>query len=170
MKLIPLALALTTFAGFAAAQCDDWPDEKDPVKITLVVVLAREKGEKGDKIDKNLKMLAAEVQKTHPHLKDFTFKTQEARSVKPNEKTTMLCVENQMVEMLVKHGADKDNRVSLQVKPPEMSPLEYQSVCGKYLPIVTRYKTKKGDTLIGCHAVDPELFQCRGHCPFPPRI
>lgn len=152
MKLLPLALVFTTFAGFAARDCN-WPDEKDPVKVTLVVILA---SEKGDKIDKNLKMLAAEVQKTHPHLKSFSAKTQEARSLKPCEKTSMKTVDDEIVEMIVKHGADKDNRVSLHVKPPGMSGIEYQSVCGKYLPIVTPYKSKKkGDTLILAIKLEP---------------
>ena len=151
-RLTALTLILATLAGAALADCD-WPDEKDPVKVTLVIVLA---SEKGNKIDKNLTMLAAEVQKTHPYLKSFTCKTQEIRSLKPNEKTSMLCVDDQSVEMMVKHGADKENRVSLHVKPPNMSALEYQSVCGKYLPIVTPYKTKKkGDTLILAIKMEP---------------
>jgi hypothetical protein len=150
-RLLSLTLALASFAGLALA--GDWPDEKDPVKVTVVVVLA---SEKGDKIDKNLKMLATEVQKTHPHLKSFSCKTQMIRSLKPDEKTSLGCVDAEIVEMIVKHGADKDNRVSLHVKPPMMSAVEYQSVCGKYLPIVTPYKTKKnGDTLILAIKLEP---------------
>jgi hypothetical protein len=152
VKFLPLGLALLLFAGFAVADCDDWPDEKDPVKVTLAVVLANENV---GKIDKNLKLLADEVQKSHPHLKSFIFKTQEARSLKPNETTSMKTVDNEMVEMIVKHGADKENRVSLYIKPPGMSGIDYQSVCGKFLPIVTPYKTKKGDTLIIAVRLEP---------------
>jgi len=154
-RLTSLTIIFATITGAVLADCD-WPDEKDPVKITLAIVLA---SEKGDKVDKNLKLLAAEIQKTHPHLKSFILKTQEMRSIKPNEKTSMLCVDDQMVEMIVKHGADKDNRVSLSIKPPTMSTFEYQSVCGKFLPIVTNYKTKKkGDTLILAIMLEP----CQG--------
>jgi hypothetical protein len=153
-RILSLALIFAVCAGLAHAD-GDWPDEKDPVKVTLVIILA---SEKGDKVDKHLKMLAQEVQKTHPHLKSFTSKTQMSPSLKPNEKTSLLCVDDQMVEMLVKHGADKDNLVSVAIKAPMMSPLEYKSVCGKFLPIVTPYKTKKkGETLILAIKLEPCL-------------
>lgn len=152
-RILSLALLFVPCAGLVLAACDDWPDEKDPVKVTLVIVLA---SEKGDKIDKNLKMLAAEVQKTHPHLKSFRCKTQIMESLKPDVKTAMKCVDSEVIEMTVKHGADKNNRVSLHVKAPMMSALEYQSVCGKYLPIVTPYKTKtNGETLILAIKLEP---------------
>jgi hypothetical protein len=120
-----------------------------------VVVLA---SEKGNTVDKRLKALAPEVQKLHPKLKSFAFHSQEVKSHKPNERFSLECVEKQMVDMIVKHGADKDNKVTLAVKPPRMSQLEYQTVCGKFLPIVTPYKTKNGETLILAIRVQP----CRG--------
>jgi hypothetical protein len=145
------------FGSVACAMAADrcWPDEKDPVNVTLVIILA---SEKGNTIDKRLKALAPEVQKLHPHLKSFTFHSQEIKSIKPNEKTSLACVEKQMVQMTVKHGADKDNKVSLAIKPPKMSEFDVQSVCGKFLPIVTPYKTKNDETLILAIRVQP----CRG--------
>jgi hypothetical protein len=71
----------------------------------------------------------------------------------------MRCVEDKKLQIFIKHGADKDNRVSLAVKPPNMNELEYQSVCGKFLPIVTPCKTKTGDVLILAIRVEP----CRGN-------
>ena len=155
--MIPRILAILTMigvsVGVALADGDcDWPDEKDPVKVTLVVVLA---SENGDHIDKKIKPLADEVKKTHPHLKSFVWKSQEIKSLKPNEKASLHCVEKKMVDMIVKHGADKDNQVSIAVKPPMMSEVEYQSVCGKFLPIVTPVKTKKGETLILAIRLEP---------------
>ncbi len=51
--------------------------------------------------------------------------------------------------MHIKHGADKDNRVSLSIFVPSLGgEIEYQTVCGKFLPIVTRCKTKEGERLI----------------------
>jgi hypothetical protein len=147
-------IVFAAFATVAVADCR-WPDEKDPVKVTLVVILA---SEKGDKIDKKLKDLAAEVQKLHPNLKSFVIKSEESRSLKPNDKVSMACVDEELAAIAIKHGADKDNRVSLAIKPPQMNELEYQSVCGKFLPIVTPYKTKKGECLILAIRVEP----CRG--------
>jgi hypothetical protein len=150
-RILTLLLTLTVLTGISRADCE-WPDEKDPVKITLVVVLA---SETDTKVDKKLKDLAPEVQKLHPHLKGFRVKSEEAISVKPNEKVSLLCVENKYAELLVKHGADKDNKISLRVKPPMMSELEYQTVCGKFLPIVTPCKTDKKQTVILAIRVEP---------------
>ena len=155
IRITCLAMIFAAFAGLAAADPCCW-DEKDPVKVTLVVILA---SEEGNVIDKRLKSVAEEVQKLHPNLKSFTYKSMESKSLKPNEAVSMQCVEKKAVEMLIKHGADKDNRVSLAVTPPSMSQVEYQSVCGKFLPIVTPYKTKKGERLILAIRVEP----CRGN-------
>lgn len=150
-RTLALTLTIAAFASLAAAGPNCW-DEKDPVKVTLVVILAREEA---GPIDKRLTKIAEEVQKLHPNLKSFACKTMESKSLKPNEKVSLLCVDKEAVEMTIKHGADKDNRVSLAVKPPMMSELEYQSVCGKFLPIVTPYKTKKGECLILAIRVEP---------------
>jgi hypothetical protein len=151
--LIRATSLLILFAAFAGAiTAGDCWDEKDPVKVTLVVILA---SEEGNQIDKRLKSVAAEIQKLHPQLKSFSIKAQEQRSLKPNEKASMLCVEKKKVEMVINHGADKDNRVSLKIKPPQMNELEYQSVCGKFLPIVTPCKTAKGETIILAVRVEP---------------
>ena len=154
LRITGSILLFTSLAAIAGADTC-WPDEKDPVKVTLVVILACEKG---DKIDKKLKDLAVEVQKLHPNLKSFVIKSEESKSLRPNDKVSMLCVDEESAAIAIKHGADKDNRVSLAIKPPQMSELEYQSVCGKFLPIVTPYKTKKGECLILAIRVEP----CRG--------
>lgn len=153
IRSLSLLIAFTAFAGAALPDC--W-DEKDPVKVTVVVILA---SEKGDKIHPKLKGLATEVQKLHPSLKSFAIKSEESKSLKPNEKASIVCVDEQSVQIVIKHGADKDNRVSLEIKPPQMNTVEYQSVCGKFLPIVTPYKTKNGECLILAIRVEP----CKGN-------
>jgi hypothetical protein len=151
--LIRATSLLILFASLAGAiSAGDCWDEKDPVKVTLVVILA---SEEGNHVDKRLKAVAAEIQKLHPQFKSFSIKAQEQRSLKPNEKVSLLCVEKRKVDVVINHGADKDNRVSLKIKPPQMTELEYQTVCGKFLPIVTRCKTAKGDTIILAISVEP---------------
>ena len=130
-------------------------DEKNPVKVTLVVILA---SEEGSTIDPQLKAIAAEVQKMNPSLKSFTLKSMQSKSLKAGDKVSLPLVEGKKLDMLVKHGADKDNRVSLSLFPPNMGEIEYQTVCGKFLPIVTRCKTKEGERLILAIRVQP----CRG--------
>ena len=127
----------------------------DPVKVTLVVILA---SEEGNTIDPQLKAIAAEVQKTDPKLKSFTLKTMQSKSLKPGEKVSLPLVEGKKLDMQVKHGANKDNRISLSIFAPSMGEIEYQTVCGKFLPIVTRCKTKEGERVILAICVQP----CRG--------
>ena len=152
MRVRPLAF-VALFAGLAqACPCHD---ENDPVKVTLVVILA---SEEGNTIDPRLKDIAAEVRKLNPNLKSFTLKHMENKSLKPGEKVSLKGVENKTVDLVIKHGADKDNRVSLAVVAPSMGEIEYQTVCGKFLPIVTRFQTKNRERLILAIRVQP----CRG--------
>ena len=66
-----------------------------------------------------------------------------------------LFLRDRKIDMVIKHGADQDNRVRLAVNIPNMGELEYQTVCGKFLPIVTRCKTKSGERLILAIRVQP---------------
>ncbi len=153
-QLLGLVAVIGALAGIGAAGpvCHD---EKDPVKVTVVVILA---SEKGDTIDKRLTAIAAEVRKLNPTFKSFTLKHMESKSLKAGSKVSWACVEKEVVNMVIKHGADKDNRVGLAVVAPSMKEIEYQTVCGKFLPIVTPYKTKSGERLILAIRVQP----CRG--------
>jgi hypothetical protein len=153
-RILPLLGVMAALTGMAQA-CPHCHDEKDPVKVTLVVILA---SEEGDTIDPRLKAIAQEVQRRNPNLKSFTLKHMEIKSLKPGEKVSLPLVEKRKVDMVIKHGANKDNRVSLAIFVPNMGEIEYQTVCGKFLPIVTRCKTKAGERLILAIRVQP----CRG--------
>ena len=139
-----LLLAVTLAPALAC------PEAK--VKVTMVVILA---SEEGDKIDDKLRNIAAEIQKENPKLKSFTLKSMIAKSLAPNEKWAFDLVDGKMAQVLVKHGADKDNKVTLMVTPPNQGEITYQTVCGKFLPIVTRYHTKGKERLILAIRVQP---------------
>jgi hypothetical protein len=147
-----IGLLLSLHGMVARAGC---PDEKAPIKITLVVILA---SEEGDKIDPKLKDIAAEIQKLNPNLKSFCLKSMQCKSLKPGEKVSLPLVESKDAELVVKRGANKENRVILAVIAPCMGEIEYQTVCGKFLPIVTRFHTKNRERLILAIRVQP----CRG--------
>jgi hypothetical protein len=152
-RMLGLALFFSVLVGFVhACPCRG---EKDPVKVTLVVILA---SEEGNTIDPRLKAIAEEVQKLHPQLKSFKLKQMESKSLKPDVKTSFATVDDKNADMVIKHGADKDNRVGLAVTAPSMGEIEYQSACGKFLPIVTRYQTKSKELLILAIRVQP----CKG--------
>ncbi|MFO0965662.1 MAG: hypothetical protein U0793_08775 [Gemmataceae bacterium] len=125
------------------------------VKITVVVILATEND---GPIDKRLKHIAAEIQKLNPSLKSFELKNMTDKSVPPNEKVTFNLVDMKKALVVVKHGADDGNKVGLAVTAPDQGEIVYSTVCGKFLPIVTRYETKKGERLILAIRVQP----CKG--------
>ena len=126
------------------------PNEK--VKVTLVVILATEDG---DFVDKRLKDFAKEVQEKYPTYKSFKIKTMTNKSLAPAEKGVFKLVDDKTAQIVVKHGADKQNRVSLAVTAPDQGEIDYRTVCGKYLPIVTRYQTKGKERLMLAIQVQP---------------
>jgi hypothetical protein len=140
----PLVLLL---AGMSAASC---PGAK--IKVTLVVILAKEDG---NAIDPRLKEIAAEVRKRSPGLKSFQLKTMTCKSIPPGEKTKFPAVDDQTTQLVVRHGADPDNRVELAVTAPGQGEIVYETVCGKFLPIVTRHQTKSKERLILAIRVQP---------------
>jgi hypothetical protein len=115
------------------------------VKVTVVVILA---SETGDDVDSRLKMIAQEVQKLNPNLRSFKLASMNSKSLAPDEKAVFELVENKTARVVVKHGADSENRVSLAITPPDQGEIVYRSACGKFLPIVTRYQTKARERLI----------------------
>ena len=138
--------SLATLASLAACP----PPEK--VKVTLVVILA---SEQGNTVDKRLQNIAKEVRELNPNLKSFKLKTMTSRSLAPEEKGAFLCVDDKSTQIIVKHGADPNNRVKLAIIPPDQGEIEYRTVCGKFLPIITRYQTKSKERLILAIRVQP---------------
>lgn len=145
-----LLLLAAMLAGPAAA-CG--PDGK--IKVTLVVILA---GEEPGAIDPRLTAIAEEIQKLNPNLKSFQLKMMTSKSLVQGEKTDFALVENKAAQVTVQHGADKNNKVSLAIVPPDQGEIVYRTVCGKFLPIVTRCQTKAKQRLILAVRVQP----CQG--------
>ena len=153
---LPILLGVILVIG-SVATLGACPDEKDkaPIKVTLVLILA---SEEGNTIDPRLKAIAEEIQKLNRNLKSFSLKSMQSKSLKPGDRVSLPLIEDKKVDLVVNSGADMDNRVRLSVFAPSMGEIEYQSVCGKFLPIVTRCKTKSGERLILAIRLQP----CRG--------
>ena len=144
-------LLLALVPARSADACD--PDGK--IKVTLVVILA---SETPGPIDPRLKAIAEEVQKLNPNLKSFQLKTMTCKSLQPDEKVAFPLIDEKTAQVVVKHGADKDNKVALSITPPDQGEITYSTVCGKFLPIVTRCQTKCKERLIIAVRVQP----CQG--------
>jgi hypothetical protein len=132
---------------------------EDKVKVTVVAILANNRD---NVIDQRLKCIAKEVQKVEPQLTGFQMGQITCKSLTVGKAAKVTLVDLEAAEIVVQHGADQDDRVSLKVKAPQMGEIEYTSSCGKFFPIVTRYQTKDKDRLIIAIMVRP----CR-HEPKP---
>ncbi len=129
--------------------------EYKKVKVSVVVILA---SEKGTTIHPQLKHVAAEIRKLHPEFTSFSLHSMKWESVAPNMPLAFETVEEKEVVIVVKHGANRDNKVSLSVAAPTVGKIDYETVCGKFLPIVTRYDTQSKQRLILAIRVQP----CKG--------
>ena len=146
LALVVLACAVT----WAPACGDDKKPKK--VKVSVVVILA---SEKGGKIDKKLECIAKEVQKMHPKLTNFELGNMGCQSLDLRKLGQFDLVENQTADVTILETADKMGRVCLKVAPPEMGEITYSTPCGKFLPILTPYRTKKDQLLIIAIRVQP---------------
>jgi hypothetical protein len=145
--LLSLAAVLCALASPPALKAGE------RVKVTIVTILATTRE---GPVDKRLKCIANEVCKKEKGLKGFKLVNMKCQSLATGQKWTFKLLEGQEALVVVHHGADKENRVELKVKPPLQGDIVYQTVCGKFLPIVTRYQTKgKGDRLIVAIMVRP---------------
>ncbi len=145
-------LALLSIAGFVVSAEAGAPDPNGKIKVTLVVVLASE--EPGS-VDPRLKAIAAEVRNHNPSLQSFRLKEMTSKSLDLDEKRTFDLVEGKSAQVVVRRRADKDNRVELAVTAPDQGEIVYRTVCGKFVPIVTRCQTKARERLILAIRVQP---------------
>jgi hypothetical protein len=141
VALVSLCVALLFAAGRCAAA-----DPEEGVKVTVAVILANGDGKVNDK----LKCVAAEVQKMHPKLTGFHLGTTTTQSIPLGGSEKFKLADGQEATIKVKRCKENPGRFCLEIQSKTLvGEMAYTSVCGKYFPLVTDYKTKdKGDQLI----------------------
>lgn len=122
------------------------------VRVSVVAILATERS---DKIDKCLEPIAREVQKKNPRLKGFRRVHVDCKPVVIGKTDTFELVADQVALVKVLRGNGKGCRVCLKVTAPRVGGITYETCCGKFLPIVTRFRTKDKDLLIIAVRVQP---------------
>jgi hypothetical protein len=140
-----LALALLVAPLFAGrADAADPPEEQ--VKVTVAVILANHDG----KVDDKLKDVACHVRKMHPKLTGFHVGPTTTLPVALGGSEKFKLVDGQEATITVKRCTECPARFCLEIKSKALvGEMVYTSVCGKYFPLVTDYKTEKGgDQLI----------------------
>ncbi len=127
-------------------------EEKETVQVSVLAILATERD---NKIDPKLACIAREVQKTHKKLTGFQMVKMTRKPLAIGVKETFELVGEQKAAVTVKQGADEKNRIQMKVAPPQMGEITYDTCCGKFLPIVTPFRTKNNDLLILAVRVQP---------------
>lgn len=137
-----LALVLAT-----PAVCAD-----GKVRVSVVAIVATESD---DKIDPKLECIAREVRKMYPKFTGFQPAKLSCKSLPVGVADTFELIGDQTVEVTVQRKTDKTDRIQLKVAPPAMGEITYSTPCGKFLPIITPYRTKNNDLLIIAIRVQP---------------
>ncbi len=136
-------------SAIVAGPCDE---QNQRVQVTVIAILATEKN---DKVDPKLECIAKEVQKKEPNLTGFQLAQTSKESLTVGKPGKFCLIEKEEAEIIVRHGANKENRVCLKVKAPQMGEFTYSSACGKFFPIITRYHTMNQERLIIAIMVKP---------------
>ncbi len=146
--LVPAALLVVPLLAAAPPK----EAKKDTVDVAVIAILATNHN---DKIDPKLACIARQVRKNHKELKGFQLATTARKSLNIGVKHVFEVIGEQKVGVTVEHGADEKNRVQVKVAPPGMGEITYDTCCGKFLPIVTEFRTKDKELLIIAVCIKP---------------
>ena len=128
-------------------------EKKETVDVAVIAILATDRN---DKIDPKLACIARQVRKNHKELKGFQLATTARRSLNIGVKHVFEVLDGaQKVGVTVVHGADEKDRVQVKVAPPGMGEITYDTCCGKFLPIITEFRTKDKELLIIAVCIKP---------------
>jgi hypothetical protein len=125
---------------------------EDEVRVCVVVILA---SERDNKVDKKLECIAKEVQKTNPRLTGFHLKTVSCESLAVGARHDFKLLEEQVAAVSIEPAAETDKPYRIKVTPPQMGQITYTCRCGKFLPIMTPFRTKDNEVLILAVRVAP---------------
>ena len=145
-----VAGSLVVLAFVVAARAGE--DEKEPVEVSVIAILATDRN---DKVDPKLACIARQVRRTHKELTGFQMATVTSKSLTIGDKCVFEVIGAQKVGVTVQQGADEKDRVQVKVAPPGMGEITYDTCCGKFLPIVTPFRTKDKELLIVAVCVRP---------------
>ncbi len=129
---------------------------EEKVRVCVIAILAGEGEEKVD--DPRLACIAREVKKMNPKLTRFRLESMSCQSLPVGARDNFKLVEDEVAGVVIQQAADKDNRIQLKVTPPKMGEITYMTACGKFLPILTPYRTRKDEVLI----VGIQVKPCQG--------
>jgi hypothetical protein len=143
----PLCLPLVVLLAWAPPA----PAE-EKVRVSVVAILASERDRT---VDAKLECIARELNKRFPKLVGFRMAKLSCKPLEVGAQESFRLVGDQEAVVTVEHAANKKDRVRLKVTPPSMGEITYSTPCGKFLPIVTPYRTRDDGVLIIAIRVQP---------------
>jgi hypothetical protein len=138
--------------GAAAPPKDAERGDEKSVDVAVIAILATDHN---NKIDPKLACIARQVRIRHKELTGFQLATMARQSLTIGVKSNFEVVGEQKVGVTVVHGADRKNQVQVKMAPPGMGEITYDTCCGKFLPIVTEFRTKDKELLIIAVCIKP---------------
>jgi hypothetical protein len=122
------------------------------VSVSVLIIYA---SETDTKVDERLACIAREARKTYPKFTGFQMGDIRRKSLKVGKAHKFDLVAGEKVCVTVERAADKMDRIQLRVGPPAMGQITYSTPCGKFLPILTKVVTKKGEAVMIAIRVQP---------------
>ncbi len=138
-----VSTAILLLAG--SVDPEECPCAEEKVNVTVIVILA---SENGSDVEKRLSAVAKEVRTKCPKLTNFELKSIAYKALVVDEKTMFATVDKKEIAVTIKRATDDENKVSLAVVAPEQGEIVLRCICGKFLPIITRYQTRNNERLI----------------------
>jgi hypothetical protein len=150
-------LGLVALVALIAAEPPPREEVKQPeIKVCVIALLATDRNEQ---IDERVSCIAKAVKRMDPKLTGFQVHKMMSQTVAVGGRACFNVIADQTVGVTIDQGADADNRVQMKIEPPLLGEITYETCCGKFLPIVTRYRTADGQQLIIAVRVQP--CQCK---------
>jgi hypothetical protein len=154
VALVALVAAESTPAPPALAAPAAPPEVRaaNDVKITVVAILATDQNET---IDSRVSCIAKEVRKDNRWLTGFQVHRIMGRTIFLGDTATFDVIADQKLSVSVENACTPDERMQLKIKAPTWGEMTYETCCGKFMPLMTRYRTPDNQVLILAVRVQP---------------
>jgi hypothetical protein len=138
VTLIPVFALLVAGPGPA----EDKPASKvEKIEVRVLSIMA---SEHKPFVHDKLTAFAEEVRKTDKKLIGFRLEKAAVESIPLGETTKFKLPGGEVLEVTPNKPMDANGRVTLTVKPPNLTAVTYECVCGKYVPMATQQHVGKG--------------------------
>lgn len=151
---VVLALA----AGLTLPSPAGEPEKDQPVRVTVVVILA---STDNNVVHKKLTSLAKEMEKRNSDLVGFQLSHVIQKSIPVGRSHAFDLGDGQTLKVTIDQPKGKDGRAGLTLTTSGGGEVSYTCACDKFFPLVTEHKTKCGRTLMVAVGAKP----CTGKGP-----